>query len=297
MSGVIRHVLQRPDGVRLQLREWPRAGAPCVVLVHGYPDCSHIWDACIDSLRREFHVLAYDVRGAGASSRPRRLRDYRLERLAGDLAAVIDHGHAQGPVHLVGHDWGSIQSWEAVTDPALAERFASYTSISGPCLDHVGHWLRARAGSDWPAVLTQLRHSWYIAAFQLPLLAPAAWSLGLDRVWPGLLQRLEGMGEVAAQASQRRDGRNGVNLYRANMLPRLLRPRARHCPVPVQLIVPEQDPFVFPTLFEDLQRWVGQLEYRRVDAGHWLPLSQPDWLAARIGDFVRRQASRQQEIA
>ncbi len=297
MSGASRF-LRRDDGVNLHLREWPRAGAPCVVLVHGYPDCSHVWDACIGRLLQEFHVVAHDVRGAGESSRPHRRRDYRLARLAGDLAAVIDHCHADGPVHLVGHDWGSIQSWEAVTDPALAGRFASYTSISGPCLDHVGHWLRGRVGSrDWAPVLRQLGHSWYITAFQLPLLGPAAWTLGLDRAWPRILQRLEGMATLPAQPSQRRDGRNGVNLYRANVWQRLLRPRQRACTVPVQLIVPERDPFVPPSLFEDLQRWVTPLEYRRVDAGHWLPLSQPDWLSARIADFVHRHAPRQQEIA
>ena len=52
--------------------------------------------------------------------------------------AVVDAVSPERPVHLVGHDWGSIQAWAAVTDPSLGDRFASFTSMSGPSLDHVG---------------------------------------------------------------------------------------------------------------------------------------------------------------
>src|SRR5205085_969867 len=62
--------------------------------------------------------------------------------LVRDMAAVIDAVSPDEKVHLVGHDWGSIQAWEAVT--TMPERFASFTSISGPGLDHAG--LRMRAG-------------------------------------------------------------------------------------------------------------------------------------------------------
>jgi hypothetical protein len=73
------------------------------------------------------------------------------------------------PFHLVAHDWGSIQCWEAVTDPANAARLASYTSISGPCLDHV---FRA------PTNFRQTLKSWYIAFFHLPLVPQLVWRLG-----------------------------------------------------------------------------------------------------------------------
>jgi hypothetical protein len=50
------------------------------------------------------------------------------------------------PFHLIGYDWGSIQSWKAVTDPLLAGRIASFTSISRLCLDYAALALRhARA--------------------------------------------------------------------------------------------------------------------------------------------------------
>ncbi|MEZ4287266.1 MAG: alpha/beta fold hydrolase [Polyangiales bacterium] len=111
---------------------------PPVVLVHGYPDDHSVWDSVVAHLKKDFFVVTYDVRGAGASDHPERQRDYRLSVLSRDLVAVLDHVVPNRAVHLVGHDWGSIQSWESVTDPSLRDRFLSYTSLSGPCLDHVG---------------------------------------------------------------------------------------------------------------------------------------------------------------
>ena len=50
--------------------------------------------------------------------------DYALPVLIEDMAAVITEVSPDAPVHLVGHDWGSIQGWEAVTwdAPRRADR-------------------------------------------------------------------------------------------------------------------------------------------------------------------------------
>ena len=90
------------DGVRLATFRWGRADAPVLLLVHGYPDNHTIWLPLIDALADEFQIIAYDVRGFGASQTPRRLRDYRLERLANDLEAVIRATCPGRPVHLLG---------------------------------------------------------------------------------------------------------------------------------------------------------------------------------------------------
>ncbi|MFN3586884.1 MAG: alpha/beta fold hydrolase, partial [Moraxellaceae bacterium] len=152
-----------------------------VVLVHGYPDDSSTWDGVAEHLARDHFVVTYDVRGAGQSDRPARARDYTLEKLSEDLVAVLDHVVPGRAVHLVGHDWGSIQTWESVTAPHLQYRILSYTTLSGPCLDHAGHWMQSRLLSTDPAnlgkALKQLASSWYIMMFQFPLLAPTAWRL------------------------------------------------------------------------------------------------------------------------
>ncbi len=137
-------------GLRLAVYAEPGGPGPVVLLVHGYPDTHAVWTMIHAELGSELRVVRYDVRGAGASQAPRQRAGYRLEHLAEDLFAVADAVSPDAPVHLVAHDWGSIQAWHAVTDPRAAGRIASFTSISGPCLDHTGYWLRERIRRPTP---------------------------------------------------------------------------------------------------------------------------------------------------
>lgn len=277
------------NGVKLRIREWATDKSPTVLLVHGYPDASHVWDKTAAKLAEHYHVVAYDVRGAGESDAPKHTKAYELEHLVADLRMVLDAVSPDAPVHLVAHDWGSIQCWEAVTDPAFADRIDSYTSMSGPCLDHAGYWIAQRLKSGKPdeigQVAGQFLHSWYIGAFHLPFLAPAAWKSGLDKLWPSLLERIEGI-ETETAPTQRADGSHGVKLYRANMLERLASPQEKRTDIPVQLIVPTHDRFVTPDLLDDLPQWAPNLWRRDVDAGHWLQMSHPELVARYVREFV-----------
>ncbi|WP_455577980.1 SDR family NAD(P)-dependent oxidoreductase [Actinomadura luteofluorescens] len=167
----------RGDGVDLAVYEQGDRSRPTVLLVHGYPDTHAVWDEVAARLARRFHVVRYDVRGAGASSRPFGRRRYTFEYLMADMEAVLDATAPERKVHLVGHDWGSIQSWEAVC--TMPGRFASFTSISGPCLDHVAHWTRRNLARPTPANLRraagQAVRSWYIYFFQTPGLPELLW--------------------------------------------------------------------------------------------------------------------------
>lgn len=155
----------------LAVKTWGDPARSPVVLVHGYPDDSSVWQHVAPLLARKHYVIAYDVRGAGLSGVPKRTADYHLAKLTDDFVAVIDALCPGRAVHLIAHDWGSIQGWEFVTDSRLAGRIASYTSCSGPCLDHVGFWLRERVLRPTPASLGklggQLVRSWYVYLFHL----------------------------------------------------------------------------------------------------------------------------------
>ncbi len=269
----------RSGDVELGVRTWGDRAAPSIVLVHGFPDNSAVWEPIAERLAARFHVVAYDVRGAGTSTAPARDRDYAIDHLMDDLAAVID-ATCTRPVHLVGHDWGSIQSWEAVTsEGAFGGRLRSFTTISGPCLDHVGHWLREQPPHSLAA---QALRSTYIAAFHAPG-AKHAWQAFGSR-WPHLLERMEGVAATAGDRS--RDGARGVALYRANIGPRIVRPRLRTTTLPVQLIVPTRDHYVDPRLTWGIDRWAPQAWRREVHAGHWEVVADADRMARWLGDWV-----------
>ena len=280
----------RSGDVELAAIEAGDDARPTVVLVHGYPDTKDVWADVIPRLAERFHVVAYDVRGAGQSTAPAGQADYDLDRLTDDALAILDSFSPERPAHLVGHDWGSIQGWEFATSPRLAGRLASYTTISGPSLDHVGMWIRDRLRHPTPArvrqLATQAMRSWYISAFQMPVLPDLAWRTVLPKRVPKALERLEGI-DPRPSPTLRDDGRHGMNLYRRNVGRRLRNPRTDAVAhVPVQLIVPTRDPFVSARLYDGLERWAPVLRRRHIDAGHWLPRTEPATLARWIAEFV-----------
>ncbi|GAA1399473.1 SDR family oxidoreductase [Kitasatospora putterlickiae] len=282
-------------GLPLAVHEQGDPAAPTVLLVHGYPDTHAVWDDVAADLARDHHVVRYDVRGAGDSGVPADRDGYRLEQLAADLFAVADAVSPDRPVHVVAHDWGSLQSWEAVTAPGAERRLASYTTMSGPCLDHLGFWLRERLRRPTPRhlrqLLTQGVHSWYITAFHLPYLAPGVWRLGLARAWPRVLRDLEGVTPRPGhpQPSLRRDAVRGIELYRANMRPVLRNPRERPTGVPVQLITLTEDHYVGGHLSEGLERWVPRLTRRTLRATHWSALLEK---GSTVAGMVREHVAR-----
>lgn len=284
MSRLARIAVASTDGLKLSALVEGRKTGPTLVLIHGYPDNLHIWDNIVERLKSRYRIIRYDVRGAGLSGAPARTAGYRLTQLCADFRRVIDRLSPDAPVHLIGHDWGSIAGWQFATEPALQGRIASFTSISGPCLDHVGHALRQRRLDV--GALKDVAASWYIGALHLPALAPLAWKLGLARLWPRLLARIERLPRVPRHASQLRDGVNAIGLYRANVISHMLRPALRHAIAPVQLVVASRDPFVKPYMLEGLARWAAQLTRVTIDAAHWSPLTHADELAKCIAVHV-----------
>ncbi|MFI0449085.1 SDR family oxidoreductase [Actinomadura sp. 6N118] len=280
----------RSGEVELAVRERGEEQGPAVVLIHGYPDTSAMWDEVAERLATRFRVIAYDVRGAGASTTPENPLDYSLDTLMGDLAAVLEGVGVEGPVHLVGHDWGSIQGWEAVTGDRLAGRIASFTSISGPARQHVGRWARdtARTGPRGVLeVLGQARRSVYMPL----LMAPRAGEL-LARAIPLVFERgmraMEGAEPRPGHPAPtlHRDALNGLGLYRANMGRQNPPEGEARTDLPVQLIVPTKDRYAVQSLLLSARGRASRLYVRRVPAGHWVARSHPDVVARWITEFV-----------
>ena len=280
-------------GVDLCVAELGDPGRPTVVLVHGYPDSKEVWSQVAVRLADRFHVVLYDVRGHGRSTAPKPLRGgFTLERLTDDFLAVVDAVSPDRPVHLVGHDWGSVQAWEFVTVERTRGRIASFTSMSGPSLDHFGHWINKRLTRPTPRRVGQLlgqgAKSWYVYLLHTPALPELAWRGPLGRLWPGILRRVE---KAAADdyptSSLPSDAANGAWLYRDNVRTRLHRPRPdAYAHVPVQLVTPLGDKFLSERLYDELERWVPALTRRTLPAKHWIPRTRPDQVSSWIKEFV-----------
>lgn len=280
-------------GVTLSVDEAGDHARPAVVLVHGYPDTKAVWSAVMERLKSRYHVVAYDVRGAGGSTAPADAEGYDLACLVDDALAVFDTVSPNRPVHLVGHDWGSVQGWEFVTNPRSAHRIASFTSISGPSLDHLGMWIRRNFQhprlDHFRTMAEQAVRSWYVGALLLPGLAEVAWPAVWGPTWPAFLQQLEAVPARDAYPDHdvAGEGVHGAWLYRRNVPARLLSPQTEAvAPMPVQLIIPQWDRFLSPAVYEGIEALAPRLRRRTIEAGHWVPRTHPDQLAQWIGAFV-----------
>lgn len=289
-------------GVKLAVRERGDADQPTIVLIHGYPDTQTVWNPVAEKLASRFHVVTYDVRGQGGSTAPGQKSGYEMALLMADLGAVIDNTAPGKRVHLVGHDWGSLQGWEAASTER-AESLASYTSISGPSLDHAAHWMRKRLARPTPRHLAelsqQLRRSSYVLALCTRRGPERIWRSLADK-WPGYLMRREGVAvdDEHPAPTLAQDGINGARLYADNIPRRLRRPRPDPIAhVPVQVIIAERDRYLSPRLCGEVERWVPLLRTRSVDAGHWVIRTEPGIVADHIADFISETRSRAQAFA
>lgn len=283
----------RTGGIELCVAELGDDSKPTVVLVHGYPDSKEVWSEVASRLAEEWHVVLYDVRGHGRSTAPSPLRGgFTLEKLTDDFLAVADAVSPDRAVHVVGHDWGSVQAWEFATVGRTEGRIASFTSMSGPSLDHFGHWIKQRMTRPTPRRIGQLlgqgAKSWYVYMLHTPVLPELAWRGPLGKQWPRILQRMEKVpaGDYPTP-SLPQDAAHGAWLYRDNVRSRLRRPRTdAYSHVPVQLITPTEDFFLSESLYDRLELWAPQLVRRALPAKHWVPRTRPDQLSAWISEFV-----------
>ncbi|NYH79307.1 NAD(P)-dependent dehydrogenase (short-subunit alcohol dehydrogenase family)/pimeloyl-ACP methyl ester carboxylesterase [Actinopolyspora biskrensis] len=273
------------DGLRLAVEQHGDPSNPCVVCVHGYPDNRSVWDEVVTRLAESYHVVTYDVRGAGESERPAERDGYRLDRLVDDLAEVVNAVAPEKAVHLLAHDWGSIQSWHALTDQRLRTRIRSLTSISGPSLDHAASWVREQLRKPTPKRLgklfRQLARSGYIGFFQLPVLPELAWRSGMLR------KVLRGLDDSARYCSPRTsDAVAGLELYRENMSSRPRGTRLPRTEVPVQVLAPNRDAFVTAALQTEVRAHVSELFVRGLAGGHWIPRQRPEQVARCAAELV-----------
>jgi pimeloyl-ACP methyl ester carboxylesterase len=274
------------NGVRLHYVE---AGTgPLVVLLHGFPEFWYSWRRQIPALAAAgFRVLAPDLRGYNLSAKPAGVRHYRLERLTGDVAGLIEHAGAERAA-VAGHDWGGGIAWTlAMHQPRWVERLII---LNAP---HPAAFLRELR------TLGQLRKSWYMFFFQLPLL-PELWIragnyVALERVFrappvhPGAFtdedvaryrQALARPGALTA----------AINYYRAAFRHSLrgAAGSARRIEVPTLLIWGEQDRYLGIRLTEGLDRWVPDIRVVRLpEASHWVQLDAPEEVNRLMIDFLR----------
>jgi pimeloyl-ACP methyl ester carboxylesterase len=262
------------DDVELRVLD-AGSGRP-VLLLHGFPDRAEMWRGVAPALQRAgLRTLAVDLPGFGESSAPAGRRHYRANRVVGQIAQLLSSLGVDGPVDVVGHDWGAYLSWYmALERPDLVRRHVALS---------VGH-PRAFVTSG---VEQKLRSS-YMLLFVIPRVAEWVMSAGDFRS----VRRLMGPSHPDSDtvvSDLARAGRltAGLNWYRANVFASPFR-RWPSCSVPTLGVWPTRDRYLAEDQMVNSGRYVDAgWRYERLEGlGHWAPLEAPERVAELVLDWV-----------
>jgi pimeloyl-ACP methyl ester carboxylesterase len=266
-------------GLRFDVIDSGPPDAPTVVLLHGFPQQPSSFEAVVSWLNAKgLRTLTPTQRGYTAAARPARRRDYRTEATAGDVIALLDAA-GLARAHIVGHDWGGNQAWGV--GRWHPDRLASLTVLSAP---HPTALLKSLWSSK------QGFRSWYMGLFQLPALPESLVRRTLarslrDSGLPGEFgdQYAKAMAEPGALTG-------ALNWYRG--IPFSGRPPVGHITVPTTYIWGRHDVALARRAVELTADYVtGAYQVVELDAGHWLPETEPDSVADAILARVRSTES------
>jgi len=272
-------------GVDLHVQEAGDPAARHLLLLHGFPSTSRMWDRLIPVLAAKYHVIAPDYPGFGLSAAPPPGEfSYTFDNIAEVMAALV---RALGVrrYSIVMQDYGGPVCWRmAIANPSaieliLAENNAAYDEALGPIWDaRRAFWREPGANRDAlqknllsfeAARLRHVGHSPNVARYD-----PNSWN---DEF--AMLSR-SGMGEI--QTALFYDYRNNVASYpKWQAFIRETRPR-------MQLVWGRYDSTFAPAGATAFARDNPNCETHIIDASHFPLDENPDEVAALHLGFLER---------
>jgi len=256
-------------------------GAP-VVLMHGFPDSTHLYDRLLPYLTGRRQVVRFDFLGWGRSDKPQGY-PYTTANQVGDLAAVADalgeHVGADKLV-LVAHDASGPPAIDwALANPGRVARLV--------LLNTYYHWTPG------------LRRPPAIALYSTPVIRAAARALVLRRpdldrrlyAWQvgGFIQDPEVREQLVPQLYEQflparpafwrlNDDLLGTVLTRRRRIPEL-----RRFSQPVRVIFGARDRYLNPRVARNFAALFPNSELHLLDrAGHYVQVDQPQQVADLI---------------
>ncbi len=260
---------------------------PLLILLHGFPEFWYGWRRQIPFFADlGYRVWAPDQRGYNLSDKPQGVGAYRLDTLAQDVVGLIAAAGRE-KAFVVGHDWGAeVAWWLAMRYPERLERVAML-NVPHPAV--MAQELRHN--------IAQLRKSWYIFFFQLPVLPERFYRR--DNFGGGLaaLRGSSRRGTFAdddiaryREAWSQPGALTGmINWYRAIIQHPPSIKRDERIAVPTLLIWGAKDRFLGRELAQpSIDRCDdGQLVFIE-EASHWVQHEEPDRVNALLRDFFQR---------
>jgi epoxide hydrolase 4 len=253
---------------------------PLVVLIHGFPDFWYSWRDQMPALAKHFQVVAIDQRGYNKSDQPKNVEDYAMDKLVGDVEAVIKHFKKDKAI-IVGHDWGGAVAWSfAMTKPDMIDRLVILN------LPHLKCFQRELANNP-----QQQKNSQYAREFQKPEAAKAL-APALLAFW---VKEPEAR-KIYVEALGRSSMEGMLNYYKANYPREPYKEDAQFPPVkcPVLMIHGLDDSYLLPGALNDTWKYLEKdLTLVTIPkAGHFVHRDAPELVNKRMLRWLTEDADK-----
>ena len=278
------------DGVKIFYREAGKAGAPTLLLLHGFPSASHMFRELIPALSDRFHVVAPDLPGFGQSDMPRRDEfSYTFAKVAEVIERFTEvQGLARFALYVF--DYGAPTGFRlAIRHP---ERITAIISQNGNAYEEGlsdgwnpirAYWQDASQANRnaLRSFLTPETTLWQYTHGVTDAAAVSPDSYSLDNFY------LARPGADEVQLDLFGDYKSNVALY-----PAFQAYFRTHRP-PLLAAWGRNDPFFLPPGAEAFKRDIPDAEIRFFDTGHFALETHCMEIAAAIHEFLDATAPRQ----
>ncbi len=269
---------------------------PPLLLLHGHPQTHEIWHACADVLARRFTVIATDLRGYGASSKPEsdeRHTPYSKRAMAADQIAVMRH-FGFGRFLVCAHDRGArVAHRMAVDFPDAVDRLmlldiaptlAMYEATNREFATAYFHWFLLIQPSPLPELLIGGNPNAYIDRVMGNRHA------GLAPFAPHALQAYrDALAQPGAVFAMCEDYRASASIDLEHDRADLERGQRIACPL--RVLWGENG--VIERCFDALAEWrrvARDVSGRALPCGHYIPEEEPQMLIEEILAFFEASA-------
>lgn len=255
-----------------------------MLMLHGFPEFWYSWRYQIPEFANNYKVVALDLRGYNESDKPKAKSAYVMQEFIKDVAGVIK-GLGYDDCILVSHDWGGAIAWNfAYAHPEMVERLIVL---------NLPHPVKFAQGLR---TLQQLRRSYYIFLFQLPILPELVLQTGGCSTIAEAIQKtalnknafspadLEAYKDAAAKPGA---VTAMLNYYRNIFQSGIFNQNLTVLEVPTLMIWGEQDIALGKELTYGTQEYVRDLQIKYIpNSGHWVQQEQPELVTQYMREFL-----------
>jgi len=279
------HGFVNTNGVNLHYVS--KGSGKLMLMLHGFPEFWYSWRHQIEEFAADYHVVAVDLRGYNDSDKPESQSAYQMSEFIEDVRGIITELGYEDCI-LVAHDWGGAIAWNfAYAYPEMVEKLIVLN------IPHPAKFAQGLKTTE------QLLKSWYIFAFQLPLLPEFVFQLNdyqaIKEAFTGMAIDKTAFTPTDLQAYRDAAAKPGaltamINYYRG-AFDSLLKNKSQEwgiLDIPTLTIWGEEDTALGKELTYGTEAYVRNWQIKYIpNCSHWVQQEQPALVNTYIREFLQ----------